>query len=58
MYCTCSDAVERLWHQVIELLALLTGRAAAVDLVQGGVGVVHPLHQPFQLTITYQVVAT
>lgn len=45
-------------QQVVDLLPLVDGRPAAVDLVQGGVGVVHPLHQPLQLTIAQQVVAT
>lgn len=54
---TCCDAVKRVWQQVIDLLPLLDGWAAAVDLVQGGVGVVHPLHQPLELAVAYQVVA-
>jgi len=55
---TCYDAVERLWQQVIDLLPLVSGWPAAVDLVQGGVGVVHPLHQPLEIAVAYQVVAT
>lgn len=54
---TCCDAVKRVRQQVVDLLALVNGRPAAVDLVQGGVGVVHPLHQPLELTVTYQIVA-
>lgn len=55
---TCCDAVKRVWQQVIDLLPLVNGRTAAVDLVQGGIGVVHPLHQPLELAVTYQVVAS
>lgn len=54
---TCCDAVKRVWQQVIEHLPLVNGWRAAVDLVQGGVGVVHPLHQPLELAVAYQVVA-
>lgn len=44
-------------QQVVEPLPLVDGGTAAVDLVQRGVGMVHPLHQPFQLAVAYQVVA-
>lgn len=45
-------------QQVVELLPLVNGWAAAVDLIQCGIRMMHPLHQPFQLAVTYQVVAT
>ena len=55
---TCCHAVERVWQQVIDLLPLVNGWAAAVDLVQGGVSLVNPLHQPLELAVTNQVVST
>lgn len=45
------DAVKGMRQQVIDLLPLVDRRAAAVDLVQGGVSVVHPLHQPLELAV-------
>ncbi len=57
VYDTCGDTVKRVWQQVIELLPLLNGWTAAVDLVQGGVCMMHPLHQPLELAVAYQVVA-
>lgn len=54
---TWGDAVKGVRQQVVEPLALVHGWAAAVDLIQCGVGVMHPLHQPFQLAVAYQVVA-
>lgn len=54
---TRCDAVKGVWQQVIDLLPLLDGWTAAVDLVQGGISVVHPLHQPLELAVAYQVVA-
>lgn len=54
---TCCDAIKRVWQQVVDLLPLVNGRSAAVDLIQGGVSVVHPLHQPLELAVAYQVVA-
>lgn len=55
---TCCYAVKRVWQQVIDLLPLVNRWAAAVDLIQSGISVVHPLHQPLELAVTHQVVAS
>lgn len=55
---TWCDAVKRVRQQVVEPLPLVAGRTTAVDVIQRGVGMVHPLHQPFKLAIANQVVAT
>lgn len=53
---TCSDTVEGVRQQVVDQLPLLERRPAAGDLIQGGVGLMHPLHQPLQLAVTSQAV--
>lgn len=55
---TCCEAVKRVRHQVVDFPPLVDRRPAAVDLVQRGVGVVHPFHQPLELAVTYEVVAS
>lgn len=58
LFATGRDAVKGVRQQVIDFLAPVDGRPAAVDLVQGGVGVAHPLHQPLEFAIAQQVVAS
>lgn len=58
LYSTCGDAVEGQRHQVVNLLVQLCGRAFTVNLVHCSVGAVHPLHQPLQLTVTGELVAS
>ena len=53
---TCGDAVEGLGGQVVDLLVQQGLWALAVDLVHGGVGVDHPLHQPLELTVADELV--
>lgn len=53
---TCCDTVKGVWQQVIQSLALVYWWTTAVDVIQSGIGLMHPLYQPFELTVTYQVV--
>lgn len=54
---TCGDAVEGLWHQIVDPLVQLWGRAFTVDLVYGGVGAGDPLHQPLKFAVTGELVS-
>lgn len=55
---TCCDAVKGVWQQIVEFFPLVHGWTTAVDIIQCGIGVVHPLHQPLEFAVAYQVVAT
>lgn len=55
---TCGDAVERLRFQVINAFIQVGGRTFAVNLVHSCVGAENPLHQPFQLTITCEMISS
>lgn len=55
---TCGDAVEVSGHEVTDSSSLELKGTGAVNGRNGGVGLLHPVHQPLDLTVTVERVPT